>query len=118
MSATGESSPLRSSSGSGIGHAASPARLAASTTPCSTASSLAITPMILGPSATSCAPVRVATSISRSGESAADLASASAITRRPSASVFSTSTVRPPYMVMMSEGRWAVPLGMFSAMHR
>src|ERR1022692_4320410 len=114
-SATGESRPLRSSSGSGMGQAISPARRKASTTPSRTASSLAITPLIRGPRATSWAPVRVATSTSRSGESAADLASASASTRRPSASVFSTSTVVPPKIVMTSDGRCAVPLGMFSA---
>ncbi|MNW64182.1 hypothetical protein D3C74_424420 [compost metagenome] len=37
------------------------------------------------------------------------------MTRRPSASVFRTSTVLPPRIVMTSEGRWAVPDGMFSA---
>ena len=37
------------------------------------------------------------------------------MTRRPSASVFSTSTVVPPRMVSTSDGRWAVPDGMFSA---
>ena len=53
-----------------------------------------------------------------SGESAADAASTSASTRRPSASVLVTSTVVPPNMVSTSEGRCAVPLGMFSAIGR
>ena len=61
-SATAESRPLRSSSGSGIGHMASPARPAAATTASRSASSLAMTPAIRGPSATSWAPVSVATS--------------------------------------------------------
>ena len=37
------------------------------------------------------------------------------MTTRPSASVFMTSTVLPPYIVMTSDGRMAVPEGMFSA---
>ena len=37
------------------------------------------------------------------------------MTRRPSASVLSTSTVLPPRIVMTSDGRCAVPDGMFSA---
>ena len=37
------------------------------------------------------------------------------MTRRPSASVLSTSTVLPPQMVSTSDGRCAVPDGMFSA---
>ena len=40
--------------------------------------------------------------------------SASASTRRPSASVFSISIVFPPYEVTTSPGRCAVPLGIFS----
>src|SRR5262245_1848547 len=117
-SATDDSRPLRSSSGRGMGHIASPARPAASTTASRSASSLAITPATRGPSDTTCAPVSVATSTSTSGESDADRARASASTRRPSASVLSTSTVVPPYMVSTSDGRCAVPLGMFSASGR
>ena len=70
MSATVESSPLRRSSGSGIGHMASPARLAASAISAASESSLAITPAVRVPSATVCAPVSVATSTSRLGPSA------------------------------------------------
>jgi hypothetical protein len=51
----------------------------------------------------------------RSGSSSLARASASAITSLPSASVLSTSTVLPPYMVRTSDGLWALPLGMFSA---
>ena len=40
---------------------------------------------------------------------------ASASTRRPSASVFRISMVLPPYCVMTSPGRYALPPGMFSA---
>ncbi len=87
---------MRSSSGSGIAHAGSPAsRMTPATSP-ATASVLPITPAVRRPSATDAAPVSVATSTTRSGLSAPDLASASAITSRPSASVFSTSTVLPP----------------------
>ncbi len=118
MSATGESRPFLSSAGSGIGQACSPARRAASTTALHTSSSLPITPLIRGPSATSWAPVSVATSISRSGESCPDRASTSASTSRPSASVFSTSTVLPPKIVITSDGRCAFPPGMFSAIGR
>ena len=96
MSATLESSPLRRSSGSGIGHIASPARLADSETCAASASSLAMTPDVRLPRATVAAPVKVATSMSRAGVSAPERASASASTSRPSASVFSTSTVLPP----------------------
>ena len=67
------------------------------------------------PSATTCAPVRVATSTIASGCSSLAATSASASTSRPSASVFSTSTVVPPRMRSTSFGRIAVPDGMFSA---
>ena len=50
-----------------------------------------------------------------SGFSSTAATSASAITSRPSASVLSTSTVVPPRIVSTSEGRCAVPEGMFSA---
>ena len=61
------------------------------------------------------APVRVATSTITSGSSSAASTSASASTSRPSASVLSTSTVLPPYIVSTSPGRIAVPETMFSA---
>lgn len=51
------------------------------------------------------APVRVATSTIRSGESSVARASASAITSLPSASELTFSTVVPPYIVSTSEGR-------------
>ncbi len=104
--------------GCGIGHDSSPADSPAACTSSRQPSSLPITPAIRDPSATVCAPVSVATSMIASGSSAPQRASASIITRRPSASVLSTSTVLPPYAVMTSPGRWAAPLGMFSAMAR
>jgi hypothetical protein len=62
------------------------------------------------------APVNVARSTTASGRSSwSAYASASASTSRPSASVLSTSTVRPPYIRSTSPGRYAVALGMFSA---
>ncbi len=57
-------------------------------------SSLPMTPAIREPRATIWAPVRVATSTIASGSSAPQRTRASIITRRPSASVFRTSTVR------------------------
>jgi len=51
------------------------------------------------------APVRVATSTIMSGDSVPALAMRSAMTRRPSASVFMFSTVLPPNMVSTSELR-------------
>ena len=50
-----------------------------------------------------------------SGSDSVARASASPSTSRPSASVFSTSTVEPPYMVSTSPGRVALPESMFSA---
>jgi hypothetical protein len=96
MSATSESIDLRSSSGSGIGHIASPARPAAAATPSRTSSELDMIAEVRLPSATSCAPVSVAMSMTRSGLSSLARASASARISRPSASVLSTSTVLPP----------------------
>ncbi len=57
-------------------------------------------------------------SMMASGLASAANAMPSPRTRRPSASVLSTSTVSPPRWVMTSPGRVAVPLGMFSARHR
>ena len=76
---------------------------------------LAKAPATLVPRATTHAPVKVATSTIRSGLSSDARTSASPSTSRPSASVFSTSTVLPPYMVSTSDGREAEPDGMFSA---
>ena len=70
-----------------------------------TSSSSPISPAMRCPSATTCAPVRVATSTIASGCSSLAAASASAITSRPSASVFSTSTVVPPCIRSTSFGR-------------
>ena len=61
------------------------------------------------------APVRVARSIITFGLKVSwQYHMASASTRRPSASVFSTSMVWPDIEVTMSPGRCAVPDGMFS----
>ena len=51
----------------------------------------------------------------RSGWSSPARARASASTSRPSASELPFSTVFPPYWVSTSEGRYALPDGMFSA---
>ena len=51
------------------------------------------------------------------GSSSPAWTSPSAMTRRPSASVLSTSTVLPPLMRRTSPGRVADPDGMFSARH-
>src|SRR5699024_12777859 len=61
------------------------------------------------------APVKVAISTTTSGFSSVAATSASANTRRPSASVFITSTVLPPRIVKTSEGLIPVPDGIFSA---
>jgi hypothetical protein len=74
-----------------------------------------MTAVVRAPSATSWAPVRVATSMTTSGVSSQARAMASARMSRPSASVLLTSTVFPPRRVSTSDGRMAVPLGMFSA---
>ena len=60
-------------------------------------------------------PVRVATSRITSGFSSVARTRASARISRPSASVLRTSTVVPPYCVMTSPGRIALPDTMFSA---
>ena len=69
------------------------------------------------PRATVAAPVRVARSTTASGAGSISAASdsASASTSRPSASVFSTSTVDPLRMVSTSPGLRARAPGMFSA---
>ncbi len=72
-------------------------------------------PATRSPSAVTQAPVRVATSTITSGSSSVARTSASARTSRPSASVLSTSTVLPPYIVRTSPGRVASPETMFSA---
>ena len=54
-------------------------------------------------------------SIRYAGESSQARTIASARISRPSASVLSTSTRLPPYMVSTSAGRYAEPLGRFSA---
>ena len=60
-------------------------------------------------------PVSVATSRITSGFFSVASTSASPSTSRPSASVLSTSTVVPPYIVSTSPGRTAEPETMFSA---
>ena len=60
------------------------------------------------------APVSVAMSTMASVGSSVASTSASAMTRRPSASVLITSTVVPPRMVMTSPSFIAVPDGMLS----
>ena len=112
--AKGLSRLARRCAGRGMGHRASPARAAASTTSRRRAG-VPMTPPTRSPRATIWAPVRVATSMTASGPSWTARARASARTRRPSASVFVISTAVPSYMVMMSPGRWAPPPGMFSA---
>ena len=66
------------------------------------------------PRATTHAPVSVATSIRWVAPSCCAYHRPSPSTRRPSASVFSTSTVLPPAPVRMSPGLIARPPGMFS----
>ncbi len=107
--------PLRRSAGSGIGQDASPTSSAISWIVERNSSSLAMMPKVRLPSAIIIAPVRVATSTIASGFSSEARVSASARTRRPSASVFRTSTVLPLYMRSTSPGRVAEPDGMFSA---
>ena len=103
------------SSGIGSGHICSPAPAAISGMRCSRSSSLLNTPDTFVPSATTQAPVKVATSTIRSGLTRLAVVIPSARTSRPSASVLRTSTVLPPYMVRTSPGRVALPDGMFSA---
>ena len=65
------------------------------------------------------APVSVARSIMNFGwKRFWQYQTASARTRRPSASVLITSTVWPDMVVTTSPGRWAFPSGMFSTMPR
>ena len=105
---------MRYSVGSGRGQTGSPTASAAAWTCSFHASPFPMSPAILSPSATMHAPVSVATSTTASGLSSAARASASARMSRPSASVFSTSTVLPFRILSTSPGRIAVPLGMFS----
>ena len=107
---------IRSSiaSGIGIGHWDSPAVSPAAST-ASTTSSEPITPPTRSPRASTMWPVRVATSRITSGFRSVARTSASARISRPSASVLSTSTVVPPYIVSTSPGRIAEPDTMFSA---
>ena len=118
MSAVGVSSLARSSTGSGIGQAPSPAAPAASTTRVRKASSLAMTPAMSVPSATTWAPVSVAMSTTQSGCFSLARHRPSPSTMRPSASVSRISTLVPSRITTTSLGRWAVPLGMFSARQR
>ena len=61
------------------------------------------------------APVRVARSTMNFGlKRSLQYQSASASTRRPSASVLMISMVWPDIVVTISPGRWALPSGMFS----
>ena len=113
-SAKGVSYSAAMYSGSGMGQKSSPATLAASTTSVRVLSQ-PITAEVRLPSATIWAPVRVAMSSTASGFSVTAFASASAITRRPSASVLVTSTVLPLNMVITSLGRVASLAGRFSA---
>ena len=108
---------IRSSidSGIGIGHCDSPASTPAATI-ASTTSWVPSTPPIRSPRASTMWPVSVATSRITSGFCSVARTSASARTSRPSASVLSTSTVLPPYIVRTSPGRVAEPETMFSAM--
>ena len=107
---------MRSSIASGIGmcQCASPAVSEAAST-ASTTSSEPITPATLSPSATTMWPVSVATSRITSGFTSVARTSASPRISRPSASVLSTSTVVPPYIVSTSPGRTDEPDTMFSA---
>ncbi|CAB4337184.1 unannotated protein [freshwater metagenome] len=100
-SAIGESSEALSSVGSGIGQKDSPAKLAAVKNCPLKFSSFVMTADVRVPSATTCAPVNVATSTIPSKPpfllpTSAALISASAKTNLPSASGFKTSTVFPP----------------------
>ena len=112
--AKGVSRALRKCSGKGMGQNASPASAAHRATS-SRSGGVPMTPDTRSPSAMICAPVRVATSSTQSGSSSMARARASAMTRRPSASVLVTSTVVPSRIVTISLGRWASAVGMFSA---
>ena len=118
MSATGESRKRRYSVGSGSGHTFSSARAAALRTWPIQSSSLPITPAMRLPNAATTAPVSVARSTMASTFSSTASESPSARTSRPSASVFSTSTVLPLRIVITSPGLSAVPLGMLSVQQR
>ena len=72
-------------------------------------------PEATSPSATTQAPVRVATSITALGFRRSIQLSASHSTMRPSASVLRISIVCPLIEVTTSPGRAALPSGMFSA---
>jgi hypothetical protein len=105
----------RISSGIGSGHMFSPTLAAVACRASSSSGRFDMIPEVRVPSAITQAPVSVATSTSRSGLSSLAVVIASASTSRPSASVLSTSTVLPPYILSTSPGRVAVPDGMFSA---
>ena len=72
-------------------------------------------PPKIAASAAAAEPVSVAISTIARGLLRAAYCTASARTRRPSASVFCTSTVLPPKVRTTSPGRWALPSGIFSA---
>ena len=72
-------------------------------------------PLVTLPSATTTAPVSVATSTRWVAPSCRAYHRPSPRIRRPSASVLITSTVLPDALVSTSPGRIALPPGMFSA---
>ncbi len=114
-SATFDSMVLRYSSKSGMAHTRSPAASAAVSRRARSAGSLANseaeTPR---PMAAMLAPVRVAMSTTAFGWKRCTYQRASASARRPSASVLSTSIESPLPATSTSEGRKALPSGMFS----
>ena len=112
----GESSSSTMWAGSGSCQASSPVSAEAARYS-ATAASSPITPACRVPRAVEIAPVRVATSTITSGCSRLAATRPSASTSRPSASVFSTSTVVPSSMRSTSPGRVARPEGMLSARH-
>ncbi len=81
---------------------------AASINAAKNSSSLVRAPVLSIPSAVMTPPVKVATSISDAAPCCFAYVVASARTKRPSASVFNTSTVLPLYVVMTSSGLNAV----------
>src|SRR5262249_31284369 len=101
------------SSQSGSGHPGSPDRLPASSTSCTNASSVPMTPVAVCPSAMTHAPVRVAASTTADGEKRFAYVNTSASTRRPSASVLMISMYLPFEAWTTSPGFTASPDGMF-----
>mmetsp|Transcript_39035 Transcript_39035/g.83204 ORF Transcript_39035/g.83204 Transcript_39035/m.83204 type:complete len:318 (+) Transcript_39035:416-1369(+) len=128
MSATLLLNSARKNSGAyGSGCTSSPERFPAATAAASTSSLLEMTPANFLPVAISCAPVRVAMSMTRSGGApvpgssdgtAVQWATPSASTRRPSASVLLISHVLPERKRRMSSLRNAAEPMAFSARQR